>query len=413
MRLYKIQDVKNIKYIGADDISSDQIPNSNFKEGVLVRITGYTLTKPFKLLIDGEAKVKGKRKRFKKQLEFSNGTMRAAIEDARVEYKLQVDSAKDSLKSINVDGDSLSDEVIPNFKQAFDDYISAKITRYKANNKKILMKNVDGVSSEFGEEINFCNRWLKPLFTIKLNEIKKSHLEKIMATMTDKDGNPLALRTKRKVYQGVNPVYTHILSNTEHIVKSPASMKGLGKLNNEKDVELSELETKELFNKLYSYEIPVIRNVFLYMMHGHRIGEILSLEWADVDLKANTYTIRAENTKARLSMTYALSNRLKSLFDSLDVQSEGFVFTAINDSSKALSSGTLRNHWKQDITLHDMRHIIGNFLVNRGVSLEIIGAILGHTPVTGNITSRYARVNRDTVAKTLDDMFDELIDVQE
>ena len=108
MALYKIQDIKNIKYMGSDDISSDQIPNSNFREGVLIKTTGYTLKKPFKLLIDGEAKVKGKRKRFKKQIEFSSGTMKAALEDARVEYKMQVDAAKEVLRSVKLDGGDLS-----------------------------------------------------------------------------------------------------------------------------------------------------------------------------------------------------------------------------------------------------------------------------------------------------------------
>ena len=413
MKAYKINQVKNIRYIGADTAAKDEIPLSYFnkKQDVLIKTTGHTFKNSYKLLVDGQVKVAGRRKRIKRQFEFAAGfSLLTAIAKCQAEYLQLSEDAKEALRDTSVEDDQELLNTMPTFKQAFDSYISAKITRYRANNKKISVKNVRGVPTEFGSDILFCNKHLKPLFNIPLDEIKKTHLEKIMANMKNSKGEPLALRTKRGVYQQVNPVYTYILDSTDHVVKSPASMRGLGKLHNEKQVDLSEEETRDFFRSLVSYHHPVARGVFIFMLHGHRVGEIVTLKWSDVDIASGTYTVRAENTKARIDMTYSITKRLKSLFDEIGVRKDGYIFPSMNNDNEPLSSSTLRGHWKHNTTLHDTRHIIGGYLVNRGVSLEIIGSILGHTPVTGNITSRYAKVNYETSGAVVDAMFDDLLD---
>ena len=204
MKQYKILDkdnnsIPNVKYIGADTVEADVIPTSNFKDNSLSKITGYTVNKPFKLLIFGEVSkfINGKkeRKRIKRALEFpAKTTMKKAIESAKAQYAEVAEYEKGVLSnSFKYTLETLDPSIMPTFKIAFDDYLEKKITRYESENRKMPMKNVDGVLTNFGNEIQFAEKWLKPLYNIPLDQIKRSNLEAIMAKMKNKDGTSLDL----------------------------------------------------------------------------------------------------------------------------------------------------------------------------------------------------------------------------
>ncbi len=49
----------------------------------------------------------------------------------------------------------------------------------------------------------------------------------------------------------------------------------------------------------------------------------------------------------------------------------------------------------QDVRLHDLRHSFASFLVNEGVSLHVVQALLGHA--NARTTQRYAHLASDTL----------------
>lgn len=53
--------------------------------------------------------------------------------------------------------------------------------------------------------------------------------------------------------------------------------------------------------------------------------------------------------------------------------------------------------------IHDTRHLLGNTMVNRGESLESIGAALGHSSVA--VTKRYSKTSLQTVDNLLNSYF--------
>ena len=56
----------------------------------------------------------------------------------------------------------------------------------------------------------------------------------------------------------------------------------------------------------------------------------------------------------------------------------------------------------QDVRLHDLRHSYASLAAGRGVSLQMIGKLLGHrVPAT---TARYAHLARDHVASINDEL---------
>jgi len=220
------------------------------------------------------------------------------------------------------------------------------------------------------------------------------------------EAKPATERTKRTIYQLVNPIYTYVNNSNKikYTVSSPATLDGLEPLDNERKVT----ENIDTFTKLYNYSHQYYQKIFVWLMHGRRLGEVTSLEYEDIDMEEGTYTIQAKNNKAKVDMTYILTQWQK---DTLDVISEsGLVFPSINNSSKKISSGTiLSNHWKLNCTIHDLRHIIGNTLVNNDVSIEVIGRILGHKPKKNVITNRYAKVTADKANMALSAMLKEVL----
>ena len=212
------------------------------------------------------------------------------------------------------------------------------------------------------------------------------------------EAKPATERTKRTVYQLINPIYTYINSSNKikYTVPSPATLDGLEALENERIVT----ENITAFTKLYNYEHPYYQKIFVWLMHGRRFGEVTSLEYEDINLDNNTYTIRAVNNKAKIDMTYILTPWQKATLD--NISESGLVFPSINDATKKINSGTISsNHWDLNCTIHDLRHIIGNTLVNNDVSIEIIGRILGHKPKKSIITNRYAKVSAEKANEAL------------
>jgi len=49
--------------------------------------------------------------------------------------------------------------------------------------------------------------------------------------------------------------------------------------------------------------------------------------------------------------------------------------------------------------IHDTRHLLGNTLINKGVSEDIIAKVLGHQSFS--ITSRYSKVHINTINEAL------------
>jgi len=329
--------------------------------------------------------------------------------------------------------------------EAFELYVKAQIIKFKSKKvsreydeyryrgvydkhirKAIGSRNLDNIDKEDVQEITNnmivssrakldANGNKIPLLDEDGNQmryrVKKNRNGKISygnhgALRYEMEAKPASERTKRTVYQLINPIYTYVNGSNKikYTVSSPATLDGLEPLEDSRVVT----ETIDVFTKLFNYSHPYYQKIFIWLMHGRRLGEVTSLDYSDINLKEGTYTIKAINNKAKVDMTYILTKWQK---DTLGVMSEsGLVFPSINDVNKQITSGTiLSNHWNLNCTIHDLRHVIGNTLVNNDVSIEIIGRILGHKPKKNIITNRYAQVTAEKANEALSKMLEKVL----
>ena len=140
---------------------------------------------------------------------------------------------------------------------------------------------------------------------------------------------------------------------------------------------------------------------------GCRAGELRELRWRDVDLRTRTITVRAGYAKTGktrgIPLTVPMVKMLKTMKrvqPSLDGSDHVFTSAAgkpLSDTmrrkrwaeTKAQAKG-LRSEVKEGLHYHDLRHSCASFLLGAGVSLSIVGKILGHAKPT--TTERYAHL---------------------
>ncbi|WP_419768230.1 tyrosine-type recombinase/integrase [Arcobacter sp.] len=378
-----------------------QIPTQKIQNGKIINTNSIPFIAPYKIQVRASKMVNGKRTNIKRILEYSpTKTLLEAIKESSLIYnKLMAEINIQKHKKNELTENSL-------FSSVWAQYLNYKVEQYKGRDDKTKFDRK--------EKEGFYTNYLENSLANKpVNQVTHEDLIKIISKMKNKrTGKPLSERTKRKVYQFINPVYKFLKMRRIHI-DSPATMDGLPPLDNTRKIDLSIDEIKDLFLKLKNYEYSPFREVFIWLMHGRRTNEVLTLKWENIDLKKDIYTIKKTNNKARVDMSYILTPRLKNTLITLGIKNKGYVFTALTDQSKPLSDDTVRVHWEKlnlTIVKHQIRNCIQVYLKNEhAISRDIVDSIIGHKQSV-NVGDRYGNYQEQILSNTLNLMLDEIFD---
>jgi integrase len=142
--------------------------------------------------------------------------------------------------------------------------------------------------------------------------------------------------------------------------------------------------------------------VLLTMNTGVRRGELLKLRWASVDFNRRLLTVEGRNAKSRRTRHVPLNDEATNVLRNWRDQSadKGRVFGFATGFKTAWAkllnrAGITRFRW------HDLRHHFASRLVQRGVPLNTVRDLLGHSTV--QMSLRYAHLapdqRREAVAK--------------
>jgi len=148
-----------------------------------------------------------------------------------------------------------------------------------------------------------------------------------------------------------------------------------------------------------------VDTIRLALMTGARRGELLTMRWADLDLDARVWVKPHPTTKQRkLHRVPLAADAVAVLQRRLDERTAGGKVVRLRDDFVFRGGGSkshvraLERDWElvraacglDDVHFHDLRHNHASLLVAAGLSLPIIGALLGHSrPAT---TQRYAHL---------------------
>ncbi|HEY9746578.1 MAG TPA: site-specific integrase [Oculatellaceae cyanobacterium] len=200
-----------------------------------------------------------------------------------------------------------------------------------------------------------------------------------------------------------------IESNPVRNVKKPKPERGRVRF-------LSDEERKNLLAKCKADDKTNAQNnpylhtvVVLALLTGGRQGEIMGLQWKDIDFKRRRVTFHDTKNGDRRSVPLT-----KQAFDLLQGMSKvrridsPYVF-ARKDGKKPME---IRKRWEkavkdaglEDFRFHDLRHTAASYLAMNGASLLEIADILGHKTLA--MVKRYSHLTEGHTAAILERMAD-------
>ena len=171
----------------------------------------------------------------------------------------------------------------------------------------------------------------------------------------------------------------------------------------------------------------------LLLLTGARKSEVLKAQWSEIDLEAGVWVKPSAHTKTKKDHRVPLSAPARVLLMEMRADADKrakqggrseFLFPGDSDDKpvgdikktwaavckaaglgrvvavtdkvgKAVrdKAGELVTEWQADARLHDLRHTYASILASHGLSLPIIGQLLGHTQAA--TTARYAHLMDD------------------
>ncbi len=146
----------------------------------------------------------------------------------------------------------------------------------------------------------------------------------------------------------------------------------------------------------------------LLAMTGCRKAEVLTLQWSHVDFERSCLRLPDSKTGAKV---VPLGQTAMRLFDKIKRQADcPYVFPGANGKHlvglQKIWEGIRADAGLSDVRLHDLRHSFASMGVSDGLSLPIIGKVLGHTQV--RTTQRYAHLSDDPVRLAVDGISDKV-----
>jgi integrase len=145
-----------------------------------------------------------------------------------------------------------------------------------------------------------------------------------------------------------------------------------------------------------SYSLSVLAGIRLLIFLGARLSEVLSLKWDYINFE--TQSLRLPDSKTGAKTLY-LSPPALTVLDALPrIQGNPYVLPGVKEGAHLVN---LQAGWAQlrqeanlkDVRLHDLRHNFASVAVGEGMSLPMIGALLGHQDIS--TTSRYAHLSQN------------------
>jgi len=171
---------------------------------------------------------------------------------------------------------------------------------------------------------------------------------------------------------------------------------------NKKERFLSMEEIERLFVVLKDSEINRIEQpssiaaIRLLLLTGCRLSEILTLKWSYIDIEH--HRINFSDSKTGKKTVYISPYVVEILAKIEKKDNNPYVIHGLIDGSHLVN---LQKPWTrirkraelEDVRIHDLRHSFASIGASSGLSLPIIGALLGHTQA--QTTARYAHLIGD------------------
>ena len=177
------------------------------------------------------------------------------------------------------------------------------------------------------------------------------------------------------------------------------------RFNNARERYLSATEAERLRVAVEASLNPQLKHiVWLLLLTGARVSELLRAEWRHVDLERRAWLIPTSKTGKPRHVP--LSQAAIDIIEQLP-RFDGCPYVVPNPETK-LPFVTLKRAWRTarrearlgDFHLHDLRHSAASFMINAGIDLYAVGKVLGHADHKS--TMRYSHLANETLLSAVE-----------
>jgi integrase len=241
----------------------------------------------------------------------------------------------------------------------------------------------------------FGERYVDTLQTADVN----AYLQQTCAGLSVKSRRNIVTLLTTLLADAVAEHYTAINPMTSRALQRPKAMR--------EDEEAEEIEvlTQAELNLLLDALAPEAQPLFLTALHtGMRLGELLGLQWGDLDWRAKQvrvrrsvyrglfYTPKSRRSKRAIDvgdqLLAVLSRVRRERYGEEAPPADALVFP--NEQGKPLDPDNVRNRWwlpalakagLRHVRIHSLRHTFASVLIERGENLKYVSAQLGHASI--------------------------------
>lgn len=227
----------------------------------------------------------------------------------------------------------------------------------------------------------------------------------LRTTYRTKQGKPISDKTIRHHYCVLTLIFGFAIEQ-ELILKNPMDKVECPKLIKKKVEAFTQEQAERFFSLLPDCPIDFRCMLYLFITTGLRRGELLGLQWGDIDfnnliieIKRNvTYTKRngividtpkTENSNRIIPVLSAVAELLKEYKRNYHLFSRenAFVFPNEHDDNIPRDPNAITRKVKcfmkrnglPELSPHDLRHSCATLLLNNGADIKSVQEILGHS----------------------------------
>lgn len=299
------------------------------------------------------------------------------------------DKARVSLNAAANGGDPASDKKAERLADTFGELTETYLSKHASKKK-------DGGK----EDARILNKDLLPRWRhLKAKEIMRKDVRFVLDGLVERDAPIYANR----VLALVRKIFNFAISR-DIVDSNPCAAIPLPAKPKSRDRVLSAGEIRKVWNATQQ-EDPLICGVLrLRLLTAQRGGEVLSMNWADIDLESRVWTIPASRAKNGISHRVPLNDLAVEVLKSLHSArgSSPWVFPSPVESGKKhienIQKAIQRVRARPECTGiefvgHDLRRTAASHMASAGVPRLVIGKILNH--VEPGVTAVYDRHGYD------------------
>jgi integrase len=225
---------------------------------------------------------------------------------------------------------------------------------------------------------------LPELGRLRVEAVERKHIRAMLASVK----HPIA---RNRTLAAVRAMFSHaVRSDDWQLSINPAA--GIGAApENKRHRYPQNGELQRLVEALQGRDDRASKFIMMLLLTGARRGELLASRWADFDLDAGTWVKPEGTTKTRRTHRIPLNQQAVELLREIKAVEPFWPFGRLRLAQIRVAWEEVKREARiEDLRVHDLRHFHASLLASMGLSLPVIGALLGHA--SQSTTQRYAHL---------------------